>query len=801
MAAEDAWRVRDREPYLAAVQDYMAKGTDNLAVSDPKWQRTHGTTQDFPSTANAFTSFFPEALGADDELYHMSKIMEEEGNKLFRFQESSLQEDQRYQYESEEYPWLLMAAYYEVTDVNFGEFDSILMQLPSGTPPGHYMVFWDWEGYNDCMDVELRLEEVEHVNGLGSTDFVYQRIEHCQYTDRKRLITSCAAAAPTVDQCVEELKDWDETERVGINVVPLSYPSIVPDFLLEGDSLANTPFDDPMCGAGTALQVDGTATQSATEWEAAWMAKTTMVEATQCSRALFTRSDLKAAIIECSPKVCLGIAESAENPGTYVGCSSTEAGDGWTAFLKNAGALGSGPTDSYADDLKAMEGTWAPVATISFQPPDASVSLPTGTYADVGEMFGAKASGLEYGWLHCPHTEFYSSPDVSPATTESTSARWFFEPCNCDLGIGPNDHAGGWTLDAPAPCVRNKWEMAVDNGWYRLSGKISPDGDQLNNRGCGFEGTKLLPDYEGGYDQGYVNYMRVNDGRLTIDDLGHKDCCKINVCHGLATMVIEKFNEDSPLPPPAWFPSSDDPWWQLELDRPRAIGQVAFRQPNNNDECQASWLWHEGGYCFEPRDSVVGVPCGYEDNIGAIVGVTNSSCQGASCSGGVECGRITKTPMYRGQVLGVSHSIPIPVYMDNLNTVDCAGKIGKYVYVQLPGQDRIIYGNITVHLHRPAAETAEDQFLCYGVHSPEFSEANPEYHTTNDPEDPIFYATGLVRERDLVVLPPLVQDTVTEEPYLFNGQCLPCDVYQSNLNPEENVPNQWPWADKCVPCE
>ena len=138
---------------------------------------------------------------------------------------------------------------------------------------------------------------------------------------------------------------------------------------------------------------------------------------------------------------------------------------------------------------------------------------------------------------------------------------------------------------------------------------------------------------------------------------------------------------------------------------------------------------------------------------GALVGVSNMPCTGQSCPGEI-CSRAKKPAMRFGWVQGVAFGKAQPEFMRNRYSVDCGGKVGRYVFVQLPGKDRILLANVTVGRYQPSAQHDWDQFMCYGVRAAAGTEAEPEYRTTDDPEDPMFYSTCLVREQDLAFLSP-----------------------------------------------
>ncbi len=125
---------------------------------------------------------------------------------------------------------------------------------------------------------------------------------------------------------------------------------------------------------------------------------------------------------------------------------------------------------------------------INFQPPGSET--PSGFVADIGEEFGLRTNGLEYGWLGAPNLDF-------------------------------RERNGNASLEAKTLTHLQKdenkvWEIKVENGTYELEiGCIDPSyKDQINT--LDVEGTLLLdPDGQDKTDV-YQTLITVSDGRITI---------------------------------------------------------------------------------------------------------------------------------------------------------------------------------------------------------------------------------------------------------------------------------------------
>lgn len=168
------------------------------------------------------------------------------------------------------------------------------------------------------------------------------------------------------------------------------------------------------------------------------------------------------------------------------------------------------------------------------------------------------------------------------------------------------------------------------------------------------------------------------------------------------------------------------------------------------------------------------------------MGVSNSPCVGTTCSGHV-CGRI-----FNAHPFGEK---------DNLRMhVDCGGNSGKYVWVQLPGANRIMYFDVEINRAKPVGLT-EDTMVCYGVEARQASATAPEFVISDDVEDPIFYSTCYARER---VVDWLAQDDEEPPPprWRYNHRCISCDSFQRNLimPPSPLHSPRWEVPDKCDDC-
>jgi hypothetical protein len=136
--------------------------------------------------------------------------------------------------------------------------------------------------------------------------------------------------------------------------------------------------------------------------------------------------------------------------------------------------------------------------------------------------------------------------------------------------------------------------------------------------------------------------------------------------------------------------------------------------------------------------------------------------------------------------------------------VDCKGARGKYLWVQLPGSNRIL--NFRPQFSRAKVALPKDSLLCYGGVPRYPTELLPEYITTNDPEDPVFYSTCYIREFDKSWEFPLAGSPPPKD-WRFSGQCIDCPSFVAGdstfTTAQLNVtqPPKWTITDQCINCK
>ena len=239
-----------------------------------------------------------------------------------------------------------------------------------------------------------------------------------------------------------------------------------------------------------------------------------------------------------------------------------------------------------------------------------------------------------------------------------------------------------------------------------------------------------------------------------------------------------------------------------------AVGSPHTDLNNWRRDCRMRWLY-EGGRCIDHSDNAkynhegITQPLGVFDDPatqGASVSVSDTPCTAAGCPGGTVCKYITmQNRQWVGEQWATGWAKP------RGHTIDCGGAVGRFVRVHLPGSGRIFAGQVSVN-RKTVTSDDPNQLVCYAVEGRISTTTTPEYVTTDDPEDPVYYSTCYVRGPILSWLPPQIPTSVPPIKWnLGENMCLDCDSYRA-VQRERDVPNGissplWTVVNPCTDCD
>ena len=89
--------------------------------------------------------------------------------------------DKRAKYTNPSMPWIISVHKFALHEDLPEQMDLALMEIPAGYPSGQYVVQYLWNGYYDCVDVNVLEEQSTDIFGSASTESKMDRVDHCVF--------------------------------------------------------------------------------------------------------------------------------------------------------------------------------------------------------------------------------------------------------------------------------------------------------------------------------------------------------------------------------------------------------------------------------------------------------------------------------------------------------------------------------------------------------------------------------------------------------------------------------------------
>ena len=88
-----------------------------------------------------------------------------------------------------------------------GEVDTAYFSFPPSKGDGHYVVYYHWSGYKDCIDVDVTSKKITNKYGVLTEGELYERIDHCAFEYAQRCFDT-GEAVDSVARCKEMCSDF-----------------------------------------------------------------------------------------------------------------------------------------------------------------------------------------------------------------------------------------------------------------------------------------------------------------------------------------------------------------------------------------------------------------------------------------------------------------------------------------------------------------------------------------------------------------------------------------------------------------
>lgn len=148
----------------------------------------------------------------------------------YEYNDEKIKQDESVSYKSEKYPWLEAVHKYPILSHQPHDYDRISLQIPGFNGPGHYVVYFYWRGYANCVDVNLHADPIpeEDIYGVVMDEPEFGKIDHCQFTNFRTITSPIYNATISAKDSMEYMTSHYPTDQwhngVGINVVPMKLP-------------------------------------------------------------------------------------------------------------------------------------------------------------------------------------------------------------------------------------------------------------------------------------------------------------------------------------------------------------------------------------------------------------------------------------------------------------------------------------------------------------------------------------------------------------------------------------------------
>jgi hypothetical protein len=148
------------------------------------------------------------------------------GNQGLQYQWGNRNNDYIFEGSFPGYEWV--DAYYEFkgTVHHPFHFDVVLVNVPAKKGPGHYIVWYNFGGYYDCIDVDITNDPVDNIVGSnldadGQQRYKWSRMDHCLFVEPE-VTHTCFAIVDDPAECMAECDSLGLDVCSGVNVVPVT---------------------------------------------------------------------------------------------------------------------------------------------------------------------------------------------------------------------------------------------------------------------------------------------------------------------------------------------------------------------------------------------------------------------------------------------------------------------------------------------------------------------------------------------------------------------------------------------------
>jgi len=245
------------------MDDYLAEAGADKKVPSGKWSRWHRSAKNdkvHGKMAGYFVGNVPKTNGnyiTRDATFEGTFAGQPKGGikpaDVFQmtYPAACLKDDRLTYHKSSKYPWVIGMRRAKICVHEPSRPDVALLQFPTGTKPGNYIVHYRWNGYYDAIDVEIvggsknvaKPYGIPLPPGQAEPPAVYQKIDHCEFKN-PAFRFPCMRMVNTEKACLLTCARNNYIACDGVNVVSLFNRNSVPAAFR---NITNIKFDDNSC--------------------------------------------------------------------------------------------------------------------------------------------------------------------------------------------------------------------------------------------------------------------------------------------------------------------------------------------------------------------------------------------------------------------------------------------------------------------------------------------------------------------------------------------------------------------------
>lgn len=146
---------------------------------------------------------------------------------------SAVQADKRARYTNPDMPWIISVHKFALHEDQPEQMDLAFLEIPAGYPSGQYVVQYLWNGYYDCVDVNVLETRSTDIFGSATSDTSLDKIDHCLYNmtlPNFQVQGGCIELKPgdspqgCIDACAAK-NTPDYLACHGVQITPVTLPS------------------------------------------------------------------------------------------------------------------------------------------------------------------------------------------------------------------------------------------------------------------------------------------------------------------------------------------------------------------------------------------------------------------------------------------------------------------------------------------------------------------------------------------------------------------------------------------------